>query len=135
MPTLIGGIAHLLDALLDENRESVKTTMRRSVVVHVRRVVRKSIAEIPSVLEAAVARAKTATGSIPLLGLVVDVILHLKHKQEAPLAALDKEVAAIVAVYNNAVLMSRTPASTHLAVSGFILIISTLTNTCLLDRA
>ncbi|KAH7091864.1 translational activator GCN1 [Auriculariales sp. MPI-PUGE-AT-0066] len=107
MPVLVGAMAVLYDALLDKAR-NVKHTMRRSVIVHARRSVRNVCLG--------------TLAYIPFIGLVADVVLHLKHKKDVPTEALEKNVPAIVALYANSVLMSRTAVPKHAstALDGFI---------------
>ncbi|KZV97501.1 ARM repeat-containing protein [Exidia glandulosa HHB12029] len=120
----VAALAILLDALLDESREA-KANIRRSAVVRARRVVRNSHQNIPAILSAILDRAKTSsspTSLVPFLGLVVDVVLHLKQPPANVDELLGPSRAGIVALYTTNVLMSRTPVPSHVsaAFSGFI---------------
>ncbi|KZW00128.1 hypothetical protein EXIGLDRAFT_696727 [Exidia glandulosa HHB12029] len=120
----VAALAVLLDALLDESREA-KANIRRSAVVRARRVVRNSRKNITSILAAILDRAKTSsspTSLVPFLGLVVDVVLHLKQPPANVDELLGPSQAGIVALYTTNVLMSRTPVPSRVyaAFSGFI---------------
>lgn len=114
---LVNALAVLLDALLDDSREA-KANIRRSAAVRIRRVVRKARSSIPGIMSAALERAKTSPTAIaPFIGLVVDVVLHLKHPPANADEILAPSKAGIVALYTAHVLMSRTPVPKHAVVS------------------
>ncbi|KAJ7334076.1 armadillo-type protein [Mycena albidolilacea] len=104
---LVRVLAGLLDALLGSPR--AKPAVRVGAVTRVRRALRGISNELPAVLHRLV-----KMRAIPLLGVTIDVIIHLKTSSEPVEARLEADLKrAVLELYSKEILESRTPVPAH----------------------
>ncbi|KAK7030667.1 TOG domain-containing protein [Favolaschia claudopus] len=105
---LVRVLAGLLDSLLSSPR--AKPAVRVGAVTRLRRALRVVSNELHSVL-----RLLIKLRVVSLLGVTVDVIIHLKTTPEPVDSRLDADLkSAILELYCKDVLESRTPVPTHI---------------------
>ncbi|KAJ7252741.1 armadillo-type protein [Mycena haematopus] len=104
---LLRVLASLLDALLGSPR--AKPAVRVGAVTRVRRVLRGVSNELPPTM-----RRLIKMRAIPLLGVTIDVMIHLKTSPEPAEARLDGELKRdILELYCKDILESRTALPAH----------------------
>ncbi|KAI0757516.1 ARM repeat-containing protein [Daedaleopsis nitida] len=122
---LIGVMASLMNMLLDPSTHA-KKSLHKSALVRSRRALRHSPETLPVVMKTLLRLATTLSSPlvvVPLLGISVDVILHLKNVKDDQLKQISPEIKSdILKLYTGSVLMSRTPVPPHIstALHGFI---------------
>ncbi|GBE83943.1 eIF-2-alpha kinase activator GCN1 [Sparassis crispa] len=113
---MINVFAMLVDMLLDKSTR-VKKSIQKSALVRTRRALRSCPQYLRDVMNTLLALAKTSTSPlfvVPLLGLSVDVTLHLKNLKDEQLKKVDPTIKEdILAFYVSSVLMSRSPVTSH----------------------
>ncbi|KAJ7504446.1 armadillo-type protein [Mycena galericulata] len=104
---LVRVLAGLLDALLASPR--AKPAVRVGAVTRVRRALRAVSNELPSII-----RLLTKIRAIPLLGVTIDVVVHLKTTAEPVEARLGSDLkSAVLDLYCKEILESRTIVAAH----------------------
>ncbi|KAJ6493600.1 armadillo-type protein [Mycena vitilis] len=104
---LVRVLAGVLDALLGSPR--AKPAVRVGAVTRVRRALRAVSTDLTSVV-----RLLLKMRAIPLLGVTIDVIVHLKTSPKPVEARLDAELkSAVLELYCKEILESRTAVPTH----------------------
>ncbi|RDX47550.1 ARM repeat-containing protein [Lentinus brumalis] len=115
---LLGVMASLVDMLLDPSTHS-KKSLQKSALVRTRRALRHSPENLPAVMRTLLGLTKSLPSPlvvVPLLGISVDVTLRLKNVKDESLKQIDATIKNdIIQLYASAVLMSRTPVSTHVS--------------------
>ncbi|KAI0644913.1 ARM repeat-containing protein [Trametes meyenii] len=117
-PALLGIMAILVDMLLDPTTRT-KKSLHKSAVVRTRRALRFSPEALPTVMKTLIVLVKTLPSPsvvVPLLGLSIDVTLHLKNVKDETLKAVDPAIKKdVLQLYASSVLMSRTPVASHVS--------------------
>ncbi|KAJ7606190.1 armadillo-type protein [Mycena polygramma] len=107
LDNLVRVLAGLLDTLLGSPR--AKPAVRVGAVTRVRRALRAVSTDLTSVV-----RLLLKMRAIPLLGVTIDVIVHLKTSPEPVEARLDAELkSAVLELYCKEILESRTAVPAH----------------------
>ncbi|KAI9508386.1 ARM repeat-containing protein [Russula earlei] len=133
--SLATSMAILLDLLLQASTRA-KSSVRKSAAARTRRALRSSPAHLPGVMNTLLAQSKTLSSPlivIPLLGIAVDVTLHIKGVEDVNLSSISEALKiGIITLHSNTVLMARTHVPSHITTSltGFI---ETLTDADLQD--
>ncbi|KIJ51382.1 hypothetical protein M422DRAFT_43931 [Sphaerobolus stellatus SS14] len=128
LKSILSTLASLLDSLLDQTAH-IKQAIRRGAVVRARRAIRSKPDVIPTAITTVLSSTKGASNTLTfatLLGLIIDVSLHLKPKPSQS-ASLGQDLvkplkANILEYYTTQIVMSKTPVAPHTstALSGFI---------------
>ncbi|TBU31959.1 ARM repeat-containing protein [Dichomitus squalens] len=117
-PVLLGVMASLLDMLLDPSTRS-KNSLQKSALVRTRRAFRQSPETIPIVIKTLLSFTKTLPSplaAVPLIGTAISVLLRLEIVKDEKLKQIDPATKSdIIQLYATAVLMSRTPVSSHIS--------------------
>ncbi|GAA6058506.1 hypothetical protein JCM10212_006945 [Sporobolomyces blumeae] len=122
--SLAASISTLVFALLDP-AQSVKPSMRNSTLVSTRRAIRSRHQSIPRLVSIlTTAKAEPTYRHAPLLGIVMDVALHLKDSKGqvgAGQGYVDESKQKVIEYYVNTVVASKTTPPAHVldAFSGF----------------
>ncbi|KAJ7720581.1 armadillo-type protein [Mycena maculata] len=104
---LVRVLAGLLDALLASPR--AKAAMRVGAVTRIRRALRSVSNEMPSIM-----RLLIKMRAIPLLGVTIDVVVHLKTTSEPVEARLGSDLkSAVLELYCKEVLEARSIVPAH----------------------
>ncbi|KAF8216432.1 ARM repeat-containing protein [Mycena galopus ATCC 62051] len=104
---LVRVLAGLLDALLGSPR--AKPAVRVGAVTRVRRALRAVSNELPPIM-----RRLIKMRAIPLLGVTIDVMIHLKTSPEPVEARLEAELkSAVLELYCKEILESRSAVPAH----------------------
>lgn len=114
---LVGSMAFLLDLVSEST--IAKPSLKHGSVVRVRRALRASPTNIPSVISTLLALAKTSQSPLrftSLLGVSVDVLIRLKTTDEPPESRLPVDLKnLILTFYTTSILMSKTTLSPHIS--------------------
>ncbi|KAJ3552008.1 hypothetical protein NM688_g4384 [Phlebia brevispora] len=122
---LVGSMAILLDFLLDADVKA-KPSVVKSALVRTRRALRTKLALLPLVVKTAISRVKSHTNPLsvtPLIGMCVDVQLHIKGVKEEQTSSFAAEVKSeVIDFYCSTILMSRAAVPNHVSIAlhGFV---------------
>ncbi|KIL53983.1 hypothetical protein M378DRAFT_28830 [Amanita muscaria Koide BX008] len=116
--TLINSIAILLDALLGSE---AKPSLKKGALVRVRRALRSSGKNVPTVIDSLVNQAKTYPTPlqlVPLIDVAVSVLIRLKHDNQPPEERLPQEQKnGVIVLYTTSLLLSRSSIPYHIMTS------------------